>query len=164
MTDAPHRTRLAPSPTGALHLGNARTFIVNWRLARQNGWRIVLRIEDIDGPRIKRGADRLAIDDLRWLGIDWDEPPVYQSQRAAVYDDVDVLVFATVPLGLLFLYSFYRVDFVAIVKEPSLANYAAVLGSATYRGLMLKAIGYGLAVAAITVPLRSIMTFPGFRS
>jgi glutamyl-tRNA synthetase len=86
MTDAPHRTRLAPSPTGALHLGNARTFLVNWLLARQKGWRIVLRIEDIDGPRIKRGADRLAIDDLRWLGIDWDEGPVYQSQRAALYD------------------------------------------------------------------------------
>ena len=79
-------TRLAPSPTGALHLGNARTFLVNWLLARQNGWRIVLRIEDIDGPRIKRGADRQAIDDLRWLGIEWDEGPVYQSQRTQLYD------------------------------------------------------------------------------
>jgi spermidine/putrescine transport system permease protein len=61
-----------------------------------------------------------------------------------------VLAFATLPLCLLLLYSFYRVDFVAIVKEPSLANYAAVLGSATYRGLMLKALGYGVTVAAIT--------------
>lgn len=78
-------TRLAPSPTGALHLGNARTFLVNWLLARQNGWRIILRIEDLDGPRIKRGADRQAIDDLRWLGIDWDEGPVYQSTRVAAY-------------------------------------------------------------------------------
>src|SRR5947199_2871855 len=74
-------TRLAPSPTGALHLGNARTFLINWLLARQQGWRIMLRIEDLDGPRVKRGADRQAMDDLRWLGIDWDEGPVYQSAR-----------------------------------------------------------------------------------
>ena len=80
-------TRLAPSPTGALHLGNARTFLVNWLLARRNGWRIILRIEDLDGPRIKRGADTLAIEDLRWLGIDWDEGPVYQSLRQAKYDE-----------------------------------------------------------------------------
>jgi glutamyl-tRNA synthetase len=78
-------TRLAPSPTGALHLGNARTFLINWLLARQGGWRIVLRIEDIDSPRIKRGADLQAIDDLRWLGIDWDEEPIYQSQRMERY-------------------------------------------------------------------------------
>jgi len=52
---------------------------VNWVVARQRGWRVVLRIEDIDGPRIKGGADALAIEDLRWLGVDWDEGPVYQS-------------------------------------------------------------------------------------
>ncbi len=78
-------TRLAPSPTGALHLGNARTFLVNWLLARQNGWRIILRIEDIDGPRIRRRADQEAIDDLRWLGIDWDDGPIYQSSRLDRY-------------------------------------------------------------------------------
>jgi len=78
-------TRLAPSPTGALHLGNARTFLVNWLLARAGGWRIVLRIEDLDGPRVKKGADRQALDDLRWLGIDWDEGPVYQSARRPLY-------------------------------------------------------------------------------
>jgi glutamyl-tRNA synthetase len=74
-------TRLAPSPTGALHLGNARTFLINWLLARQNGWKILLRIEDLDGPRIKRGADAEAIEDLKWLGLDWDEGPFYQSTR-----------------------------------------------------------------------------------
>src|SRR6185437_14672400 len=78
-------TRLAPSPTGALQLGNARTFLANWLLARQNGWKIILRIEDLDGPRIKAGADRQAIDDLRWLGIDWDEGPIYQSSRRETY-------------------------------------------------------------------------------
>jgi glutamyl-tRNA synthetase len=78
-------SRLAPSPTGALHLGNARTFLVNWILARKMGWKIILRIEDIDGPRIKRGAERGMIEDLHWLGVDWDEGPVYQSQRLGKY-------------------------------------------------------------------------------
>lgn len=78
-------TRLAPSPTGALHLGNARTFLVNWLIARKRGWRILLRIEDLDGPRVKRGADQQAIEDLKWLGLDWDDGPIYQSPRAAHY-------------------------------------------------------------------------------
>jgi glutamyl-tRNA synthetase len=80
-------TRLAPSPTGALHLGNARTFLLNWLLARKLGWRIVLRIEDLDGPRIKKGADQQAIADLQWLGLDWDEGPIYQSARLEKYTD-----------------------------------------------------------------------------
>src|ERR1700722_5047011 len=78
-------TRLAPSPTGALHLGNARTFLMNWILARQFGWHILLRIEDLDGPRIKPAADRLLIEDLKYLGIDWDEGPTYQSSRMSEY-------------------------------------------------------------------------------
>src|SRR2546429_8149651 len=78
-------TRLAPSPTGALHLGNARTFLVNSLLARQRGWKIILRIEDLDGPRIKPNADRQAIEDLNWLGINWDEGPIYQSSRTQKY-------------------------------------------------------------------------------
>src|SRR5690349_305178 len=78
-------TRLAPSPTGALHLGNARTFLVNWAVARQRGWRIVLRIEDLDTPRIKPGVIELTIELLRWLGIDWDEGPLIQSADLAPY-------------------------------------------------------------------------------
>src|SRR5689334_21406296 len=78
-------TRLAPSPTGALHLGNARTFIINWLLARQNGWQILLRIEDLDGPRIKRNADQQATEDLKWLGLDWDAGPIHQSSRTEKY-------------------------------------------------------------------------------
>src|SRR5687767_1823642 len=83
--DRPRVTRLAPSPTGALHLGNARTFLVNWLLARQQRWRVVLRVEDLDGPRVKRGADVAALEDLRWLGLDWDKGPVYQSARTEHY-------------------------------------------------------------------------------
>ena len=79
------RTRLAPSPTGALHLGNARTFLVNWLLARQRGWRVVLRIDDLDGPRIKPETSQQAIDILEWLGLDWDEGPYFQTQSIAEY-------------------------------------------------------------------------------
>src|SRR5688500_15626485 len=86
-------TRLAPSPTGALHLGHARTFLVNWLLARRSAWRIILRVVALDGPRIKPGADRQAVEDLRWLGLDWDEGPIYQSPRMRLYADaIDSLI------------------------------------------------------------------------
>ncbi len=78
-------TRLAPSPTGALHLGNARTFLINWALARQNNWKIILRIEDLDTPRVKPQAQQQAIEDLSWLGIDWDEGPLYQMNDLSPY-------------------------------------------------------------------------------
>ncbi len=78
-------TRLAPSPTGALHLGNARTFLINWAMARANGWRLVLRVDDLAGPRVKKHAAQDAIDDLRWLGIDWDGDAIFQSQRLDLY-------------------------------------------------------------------------------
>ncbi|MCC5831291.1 MAG: hypothetical protein JJU36_17770 [Phycisphaeraceae bacterium] len=77
-TTRPARTRLAPTPTGALHLGNLRTFLVNWALARREGWEILLRIEDLDSPRTKPGSDRQIIDILEWIGIDWDRGPEYQ--------------------------------------------------------------------------------------
>lgn len=85
--DTPGVTRLAPSPTGALHLGNARTFLITWALARRRNWRIVLRIEDLDGPRVKPGAAEQAIDLLRWLGLDWDEGPHVQSRDIEPYRD-----------------------------------------------------------------------------
>lgn len=78
-------TRLAPSPTGALHLGNARTFLVNWALARRRGWKVVLRIEDLDGPRVKKGAGDAIAETLRWLGMDWDEGPLVQSEDREPY-------------------------------------------------------------------------------
>lgn len=76
--------RLAPSPTGALHLGNVRTFMVAWLRARSQGGRVVLRIEDLDHPRDKPGAAADAVADLAWLGFDWDEVFV-QSERRDVY-------------------------------------------------------------------------------
>jgi glutamyl-tRNA synthetase len=70
-----YRGRLAPSPTGRLHFGHARTFLVAWLRARQAGGQLVLRMEDIDTPRVVPGAAQAILDDLRWLGLDWDEGP-----------------------------------------------------------------------------------------
>lgn len=67
--------RLAPSPTGAQHVGNARTYLLAWLSVRSRGGRLILRMEDIDSPRVKLGAAQQAIDDLHWLGLDWDEGP-----------------------------------------------------------------------------------------
>ena len=78
-------TRLAPSPTGHLHLGNARTLLLTWALARHMGWRVVLRIEDLDPSRTRTGDIERCIDDLAWLGIDWDGPTSIQSTRLDVH-------------------------------------------------------------------------------
>ncbi|MEM0982824.1 MAG: glutamate--tRNA ligase family protein [Planctomycetota bacterium] len=80
-------TRLAPSPTGALHLGNARTFLMNAALARQNGWRVALRIEDLDTPRVKPETIAETIDLLTWLGMTWDAGPTLQSDDLDPYRD-----------------------------------------------------------------------------
>jgi glutamyl-tRNA synthetase len=66
-------------------LGNARTFLITWALARQNGWEIILRIEDLDGPRVKQDAVQGAIEDMRWLGLDWDQGPLFQRIDLAPY-------------------------------------------------------------------------------
>lgn len=73
--DVPLVGRLAPSPTGAQHIGNARTYLLAWLSIRSRGGRLILRMEDIDSPRIKPGAAAQALDDLHWLGLDWDEGP-----------------------------------------------------------------------------------------
>lgn len=75
--------RLAPSPTGLLHLGHARTFLVAWWRARNVGGRLLMRLEDLDGPRAKPEFAAAALRDLAWLGIDWDGPDYVQSQGLA---------------------------------------------------------------------------------
>lgn len=75
------RTRLAPSPTGKLHLGNARTFLINWLLARQTGSEVLLRIEDLDTARSKPALIDAAIADLEWLGLSHDGDVTRQSDR-----------------------------------------------------------------------------------
>jgi glutamyl-tRNA synthetase len=94
VTTSGYRGRLAPSPTGKLHFGVARTSLVAWLAARAAGGKLVLRIEDLDGPRVVHGAADAIMNDLRWLGLDWDEGPdiggparpYVQSQRSALYD------------------------------------------------------------------------------
>ncbi len=76
--------RLAPSPTGALHLGNVRTFMVAWLRARSLGGKIIFRMEDLDHPKDKPGAAAQAVEDMKWLGFDWDEEYV-QSERKELY-------------------------------------------------------------------------------
>ena len=76
--------RLAPSPTGALHLGNVRTFMIAWLRARSQGGKVIFRMVDLDHPKDKPGAAAQAVEDLRWLGFDWDEAYV-QSERKATY-------------------------------------------------------------------------------
>lgn len=83
--ERPKIGRLAPSPTGVLHLGNARTFLFSWLSARAHGGQIVLRIEDIDGPRVKEGLTEATIEDLAWLGLDWDGEIAVQSRRLALF-------------------------------------------------------------------------------
>lgn len=78
--------RLAPSPTGALHLGNARTFMIAYARARQAGGRLIMRMEDLDHPKDKPGAAKAAIEDLKWLGFEWDEEYT-QSERIELYRD-----------------------------------------------------------------------------
>ena len=77
------RVRFAPSPTGALHIGGARTALFNWLLARGAGGRFVLRIEDTDKERSTPENVEQIIDALRWLELDWDEGPVFQSASEA---------------------------------------------------------------------------------
>ncbi|MEO0350930.1 MAG: glutamate--tRNA ligase family protein, partial [Cyanobacteria bacterium P01_A01_bin.15] len=74
------RVRLAPSPTGNLHIGTARTAVFNWLFARAQGGTFLLRVEDTDLERSKPEYTQNIMDGLQWLGLDWDEEPVYQSQ------------------------------------------------------------------------------------
>ncbi len=90
---APVRVRFAPSPTGYLHVGGARTALFNWLYARHHGGKFVLRIEDTDRARHSEEAVQVIYDGLRWLGLDWDEGPeiggdhgpYFQSERHAIY-------------------------------------------------------------------------------
>jgi glutamyl-tRNA synthetase len=70
-----YRGRFAPSPTGPLHLGNARTALLAWLAARAAGGALVMRVEDLDRPRTRPGLEPSLLDELRWLGLDWDEGP-----------------------------------------------------------------------------------------
>ncbi len=94
MTRQTTRGRYAPSPTGVLHLGNLRTALLAWLFARAVGGQFILRVEDLDRPRVRLGMTQQMLADLRWLGLDWDEGPdvgglvgpYLQSMRQAIYE------------------------------------------------------------------------------
>jgi len=82
------KTRFAPSPTGDLHIGGARTALFNWLLARHEKGTFVLRIEDTDAARSTQASVQVILDAMTWLGMDWDEGPYYQAERASLYREI----------------------------------------------------------------------------
>jgi len=82
------RTRFAPSPTGYLHIGGARTALFNWLYARHHGGRFILRIEDTDQLRSTEESTRAILDAMTWLGLTWDEGPFYQAQRVDIHREM----------------------------------------------------------------------------
>src|SRR5439155_19146955 len=85
---SPIVTRFAPSPTGFLHIGGARTALFNWLYARRLGGKMLLRIEDTDRERSTEPAIRAILDGLSWLGIDWEGEVIYQSKRAERHREI----------------------------------------------------------------------------
>jgi glutamyl-tRNA synthetase len=83
-----YRGRIAPTPTGDMHAGHAQTFMTAWSRAKEAGGSIVLRIEDLDPLRCRPEYAGHAMEDLAWLGITWDEGPLYQSRRRSIYEEV----------------------------------------------------------------------------
>jgi glutamyl-tRNA synthetase len=80
-------TRFPPSPTGYLHIGGARTALFNWLYARKRHGKFILRIEDTDKERSTQEATQAIVDSLKWLGLDWDEGPYFQSERYRIYQE-----------------------------------------------------------------------------
>ena len=107
--------RLAPSPTGRLHLGHARSFLIAWWHARSRGGRIVLRLEDLDVERVKPGIIEATIDDLRWLGLDWDGEPYVQSSGI---NQINAAAAALVDRGLAYPCICTRKEIHAAVSAP----------------------------------------------
>ena len=79
------RVRIAPSPTGNLHIGTARTAVFNWLFARHHNGKFILRIEDTDLERSRPEYTENILEGLRWLGLNWDEGPFFQTQRLEIY-------------------------------------------------------------------------------
>ncbi len=123
--NALYRGRLAPSPTGRVHFGVARTALVAWLRARKVGGALVMRMEDLDPPRVVAGAAEQIVEDLRWLGLDWDEgddlaepgphAPYVQSQRFALYETALETLRAK---GLLFPCTCTRKELMALASAP----------------------------------------------
>jgi len=125
------RTRFAPSPTGDLHLGGAWTALASWVVARRVGGTTVLRIEDIDRARVLPGSQARIEEDLRWLGLDWDEGPERQSDRSAGYERaLEVLGRA----GLLYPCDCSRAEVARVASAPHAGEETVYPGTCRDRG------------------------------
>ena len=110
-----YRTRFAPSPTGKMHPGHARTALVTWLQARKHAGQIVMRIEDIDRPRVVPGSADAICRDHEWLGLDWDEGPVFQSSHDEAYEGALHRLEAA---GMVYPCTCSRKDIAAIASAP----------------------------------------------
>ncbi len=118
-----YRGRFAPSPTGDLHLGSAACALLAWIWTRSQNGAFVLRVEDIDTPRVKAGVEKRQLDDLRWLGLDWDEgpdvggahAPYRQSERLARYDEA---LESLARRGLTYYCDCSRADIARVASAP----------------------------------------------
>lgn len=108
------RTRFAPSPTGDLHMGGAWTALASWAFARAAGGRTLLRVEDIDTPRVVRGSAERIEEDLAWLGLDWDERSV-QSERTRSYEEAIAKLEA---MGLVYACDCSRAEIARVASAP----------------------------------------------
>jgi glutamyl-tRNA synthetase len=109
------RTRFAPSPTGDLHVGGAWAALASWVVARKSDGKSLLRIEDIDTPRVVPGSEARILEDLSWLGLDWDGDPVRQSDRTQAY----VRALATLDhQGLVYPCDCSRADIARVASAP----------------------------------------------
>lgn len=115
--------RLAPSPTGYLHLGHARSFLLAWWHARSRGSRIVLRLEDLDIERVKPGMLEATIEDLRWLGLDWDDEPYVQSSGV---DAINAAAGALIDHGLAYPCTCSRSEIQAAMSAPHGEQFEAI--------------------------------------
>jgi len=114
-TQHPIVGRLAPSPTGYLHLGHARSFLLAWWHARSRGGRIILRLEDLDIERVKPTMIEATIEDLLWLGIDWDGEPNVQSRNV---DEINAAAAALIERGLAYPCICTRREIQAAMSAP----------------------------------------------
>lgn len=157
------RGRYAPSPTGELHLGNVRTAIAAWLGVRAVGGTFVMRVEDLDPPRIIPGAEARILDDLRWLGLDWDEgpdvggphAPYRQSERGAAFTSA---LARLSDAGRLYGCTCSRADLKRLASAPHVGEDGPV-----YPGLC-RAAGHPLDLAAAPggrVPALRFAVTPG---
>ena len=127
--------RFAPSLTGPLHVGNLRTALLAWLLARSAGARFLVRVEDLDRPRVRPGVEEAQLADLRAIGLDWDGPVVRQSERLTLYE---VTIASLDADGLLYPCYCMRAEIGAAVWAPHGISTADRYPAGTCRELTAK--------------------------